>query len=98
MGSEALLSISYILSDEYIIPIDSFLMPEVSSKNNNSMCTKNFSKIILFTCLMIFEKLFLQLLLFLFGETFCIKKFKFSSRGKILKSRFLHKFVLFNRY
>jgi len=26
---------------------------------------------------MIFEKFFLQLLLFLFEETFCIKKFKF---------------------
>jgi len=34
---------------------------------------------------MIFEKLFLQLLLFLFEETFCIKKFKFSSRGKKFK-------------
>jgi len=34
---------------------------------------------------MIFEKFFLQLLLFLFEETFCIKKFKFSSRGKKFK-------------
>jgi len=39
---------------------------------------KNISK-------MIFEKFFLQILLFLFEETFCIKKFKFSSRVKKLK-------------
>jgi len=49
-------------------------MHKVSSNKNNSS-RKNISK-------MIFEKFFLQLLLFLFKEAFCIKKFKFSSRGK----------------
>jgi len=34
---------------------------------------------------MIFEKFFLQLLLFLFKETFCITKCKFSRRGKKFK-------------
>jgi len=34
---------------------------------------------------MIFEKFFLQFLLFLFEETFCINKFKFSGRGKKFK-------------
>jgi len=37
--------------------------------------SKHFQKII---SKMIFEKFFLQLLLFLFEETFCIKKFKFT--------------------
>jgi len=36
---------------------------------------------------MIFEKLFLQLVIFLFEETFCIKKFKFS-RKKVQKVDF----------
>jgi len=44
-----------------------------------------FQKIIKNISKMIFEKFFLQLLLFLFGETFCIKKFKFSRRGKKFK-------------
>jgi len=38
---------------------------------------------------MIFEKFFLQLLLILFEETFCINKFKLSRRGKSLKSSIL---------
>jgi len=37
---------------------------------------------------MISEKIFLQLVCFLFGETFCIKKFMFSRRGKNSKKRF----------
>jgi len=47
--------------------------------------SKHFQKIIKNRSKMIFEKFFLQLLLFLFEETFCIKKFKFSSRGKKFK-------------
>jgi len=39
----------------------------------------------------IFEKLFLLTLLFLFVETFCIKKFKFSSRGKKFKNAKINK-------
>jgi len=46
---------------------------------------KHFQKIIKNITKMIFEKLFLQLLLFLFEETFCINKFKSSSRGKKFK-------------
>jgi len=44
-----------------------------------------FKKIIKNISKRIFEKLFLQLLFFLFEETFSIKKFKFSSRGKTFK-------------
>jgi len=43
---------------------------------------KHFQKFIKNIRKMIFEKFFLQLLLFLFEETFCIKKFKFSRRRK----------------
>jgi len=46
---------------------------------------KNFQKILKNISKMIFKKFFLQLLLFLFEETFCIKKFKFSRRGKKFK-------------
>jgi len=50
--------------------------------------SKPFQKIIKNISKMIFEKFFLQLLLFCLKKTFCIKKF----------SRSIHKFVLFNKY
>jgi len=47
--------------------------------------SKHIQKIIKNISKMIFEKFFLQLVIFLFEETFCIQKFKFSSRRKKFK-------------
>jgi len=55
--------------------------------------SKHFQKIIKNISKMNLEKFFLQLLLFLFEETFCIKKFRFSIRGKKLKIRFKSRFT-----
>jgi len=58
--------------------------PDEPIAQNKSSFLKN-KKIIKNVSKMIFEKFFLQLLLFLYKETFCTKKFKFSSRGKKFK-------------
>jgi len=61
--------------------------------------SKHFQKIIKNISKMIFEKFFLHLLLFLFDETFLHQQnLSFQDEEKCFKSRFSHKFVLFNKY